>query len=149
MNILQEISFLENEIQELDPLVRKIIKDNRGQILTMIKLRLFNYGIDGDGNQILPDYTYSTIATKKRKRQRTSFVTLRDTGEFYGSFSVVYENEEISIQSSSDKAGALTSKYGNSILELTQDELTVILQGIIIPEIEKRINSSRQITIDF
>ena len=35
MNIAQEIGFLENEISEIEPVIRKIIKDNKGKILSI------------------------------------------------------------------------------------------------------------------
>ena len=149
MNIAQEIGFLENEISEIEPLIRKIIKDNKGKILSIIKLRLYRKGIDGDGNKILPDYSTGTIETKKGKRQITSHVTLRDTGKWYGSFYVVYENGEIKVKSYSSKTIQLTEKYGNSILEFTNQELEYIILSIIEPEIINRINSSKQIVIDF
>jgi hypothetical protein len=149
MNIAAEIGFLENEISEIEPLIRKIIKDNKGKILTIIKLRLYQKGIDGDGMPILPSYSVGTTKTKKGKSQITSHVTLRDTGEWFGSFYVVYESGEIKVKSDSTKTSQLTSKYGDSILEFTQDELQNIIQAIIEPEIIKRINSSKQIVIDF
>jgi hypothetical protein len=149
MNIAQEIGFLENEISEIEPVIRKIIKDNKGKILSIIKLRLYRKGIDGDGKSILPDYSVATTKEKKGKRQITSHVTLRDTGEWYGSFYVVYENGEIKVNSNSSKTIQLTEKYGDSILEFTNQELEHIILSIIEPEIIKRINSSKQIVIDF
>lgn len=149
MNIAQEIGFLENEISEIEPVIKKIIKDNKGKILSIIKLRLYQKGIDGDGEPILPDYSIGTTKDKKGKGQITSHVTLRDTGEWYGSFYVVYENREIKVKSDSYKTAELIDYYNDSILDFTNTELEFIIQSIIEPEIIKRINNSRQIVIDF
>lgn len=149
MNIAQEIGFLENEISNIEPLIRKIIEDNKGKILSIIKLRLYRKGIDGDGNEILPSYSIGTINEKKAKRQITSHVTLRDTGNWYKSFYIVYENSEIKAKSDSSKTIELTEKYSDSILDFTNQELENIIQSIIEPEIINRLNSSKQIVIDF
>ena len=149
MNIAQEITFLENTISEMEPLIRKIIDDNKGIILRIIKFRLYNKSIDGDGNRITPEYKMSTSEGKKLRGQISTRVTLRDTGKWYRSFYVVYENGEIRVNSDSIKTGLLTEQYGNSILDFTNQDITNIIKNIIEPEINKRINSSKQIIIDF
>ena len=86
---MDSISIYINELKKInsnfDFEVGKILRKNEGKILSIIKLRLFNRGVDGDNKKILPSYANRTIADKKKKGQRTSHVTLRDTGGFYKS----------------------------------------------------------------
>lgn len=149
MSLQAYISFMRNEMSSIEEIVENIIKDNKGKILSMIKLRLYQRGIDGDGNKITPEYTSITVSNKKDKRQITSHVTLRDTGEWYKSFYVYYDNGEIIVSSNSFKTSQLVEKYGESILELTDQEIQLIINAIIEPELIRRINSFTQIEIDF
>jgi len=132
--ILNIDNFKDSLLQEIK---LEIIK-NQGKILSKAKLRLFNYGIDGEGKKIMPTYSPSTIEFKKIKRQRTSFVTLRDTGEFYGSMFIDFKENEVIINSMSYKTSFLILKYGVSIMRLTEQEELFIIDSIIEPFIIKK-----------
>lgn len=149
MSLDSYINFLNKEADGIEELVKKIVLDNSGKILSMIKLRLYQKGIDGDGKTIVPEYSELTIADKKGKRQITSHVTLRDTGEWYKSFYVTYDSGNIIVNSDLPKTDELVEKYGKSILELTNQEIENIINSIIEPKIIKRLNSFTQIEIDF
>lgn len=137
MTITQYIAKLAKLEKDLIPFVQSILEKNEKIILGMIKLRLYNRGIDGDGNKILPDYQPSTIASKKEDGQKTSHVTLRDTGSFYNSLFLTYKRGLLQIDSMSDKKSPLVSKYGPAILDLTEQEHENIINNIITPEINK------------
>lgn len=149
MLLLDYINFLNKEADGIENLIKKIIQDNSGKILSIIKLRLYQKGIDGDGNAITPEYALGTIVNKKGKNQITSHVTLRDSGSWYKSLYVYYEDGYILTNSNQVKTIELVEKYGNSILEFTNDEIKLIIDSIIEPEILKRINSVKQIELDF
>jgi hypothetical protein len=68
-------------------------------------------GIDSLGRK-LGDYAPSTIAYKRRKGQRYDHVTLKDTGDFYNSFNVKVNVNEIIIDADD------SSKYNKPLFEV-------------------------------
>ena len=149
MSLKAYITYLNSLNSGMEALVRKAIIDNRGKILSMIKLRLYQKGVDGDGNSITPEYSEITITNKKGKQQISSHVTLRDTGEWYKSMYVIYEEGEIKVQSDLSKTEQLVEKYGKSILDLTNQEIELIIISIIEPVIINSVNRFKQVKIDF
>ena len=150
---MSSLSNYSNDLQKiadnLDYYIKKIIIDNEGKILSMLKLRLFNTGTDAKGNLITPEYSENTLIRKKSKGQRASFVTLRDVGDFYAGMFVNYTNNELFISSKDNKTEILIEKYGPDILGLNLQEQEVLIQNIIEPEIQKILNSlSNQIEIE-
>lgn len=121
--------------------IEKIIIEKQGFLVGLIKNRLYQKGVDADGKKILPDYLPSTIEYKKEKRQRTSHVTLRDTGSFYDGIFVEIKDWIITVDSIDGKTPTLISKYGTSILGFTEEEQDIIILGIIEPRIQKIIDS--------
>jgi hypothetical protein len=105
-----------------------------------VKNRLYQYGVDGDGKEILPSYSRSTIETKKEKGQRTSHVTLRDTGLFYKGFYLELVQYDLILNSSDDKTSFLLNKYGRAVLEFTRQEKETIT-WIVDSNIEAKIRS--------
>jgi len=127
-------------------IVRDIIKKNQGKILTMIKLRLYNTGIDGAGNQI-GQYYYQTIKEKKAKGQRSSFVTLRDSGDWYRAMYVEMIGNDVIVDSTDWKTSKLIEMYSADILGLTIQEEDIIINAIIEPEVQKLLDSRNQLNI--
>jgi phage gpG-like protein len=136
----QYISSLDSISNNLKLIAYKAIKKNQGQILTMVKLRLFNRGIDGSGSKITPEYAPETIKIKKGKGQRKSHVTLRDSGNLYRSFVVEFKNNNIFIETNVDYKKDLIIRYGSEIFDLTINEVTVIIYSFIETEVNKELN---------
>ena len=136
-NYINKLEALENNLVEK---AKKAILDKQGLILGKAKLRLFNFGVDGDNSKITPEYRHSTVQIKAGQGQRTSHVTLRDTGEFYSSMFIDTSTNDIFINSTSEKLGPLISKYGVAITELTEQEQIFIIDTIIEPFLVKEIN---------
>jgi hypothetical protein len=136
----QYISSLDNISLNLKKIVFKAVKKNQGQILSMVKLRLFNKGVDGSGSKITPDYAPETISIKKGKRQRSSHVTLRDSGNLYRSFVVEFKNNNIFIETNVDYKKDLIKRYGSEIFDLTINEIELIIYSFAEPEIQKELN---------
>lgn len=134
------LSDLKNFEKNLSENIKSIIIKNQGLILKTLKLRLFNTGIDGSGKSIEPKYTDETIIRKKKSNQRYSHVTLRDVGNFYAGMYVEYYKNNMSIYSSDPKSDLLTTKYGESILELTNEEQFVFINSILEPALQKLID---------
>ena len=84
--------------------------------------QLYEDGIDSL-NKKLGDYQPYTIVIKRRKGQKTSHITLKDTGAFYDSFKVRVTNNGLEIQAddSSRYDKPLTEEFGIDILGLTED----------------------------
>lgn len=148
MNLTNYISSFSSEVDNIDETVKEIIEKNSGKILSTIKLRLFRTGVAGDGQKITPEYSPITVTRKKGKGQISSHVTLRDTGEWYRSFYIDFIDGEVVVESNSSKTEDLTVKYGDSILELTEQEVELIVLSIIEPELFKVLNKIKQINID-
>ncbi len=128
--------------------VERIVKKNKGKILSEIKLRLFNRGVDAKG-KLLEPYHPETIKDKKNKGQRFNITTLRDTGDWYKSMFVVVEGFNIIIDASDKKNEALILKYGPDILGMTEAEQDKFILLILEPEILKLISPPNQLELEF
>ncbi len=118
------------------------------------KKQLFEQGIDSAGRRLSDvggDYSPITIMTARKKgKPKKSFsdINLNDTGAFYESFKVFYDNGNLVISADTlktDEYGNVTdliSEWGQNILGLTQESLS-ILRGkalqILIPYVRKRL----------
>lgn len=135
---LFELKTLENNLEKE---ITKIIDEKEGFLLGLVKNRLFNHGVDAFGKKILPDYKPSTIKYKKEKHQKTAFVTLRDTGDFYKGMFIEVKNWLVKLDSIDGKKDSLISKYGEGILGFTPEEQDQIIFGVIETKIQKILDS--------
>ena len=89
-------------------------------------------GIDSLGRK-LGDYAPSTIAYKRRKGQRYDHVTLKDKGDFYNSFNIKVNVNEIIIDAddSSKYNKPLFEVWGVDVLGLTDENMTYIKEMIL------------------
>jgi hypothetical protein len=108
--------------------------------------QLFEQGINAKGVS-LGEYAVSTILGtagfkgKIAKGQPTDRVTLKDTGEFYESFDIDFNNDGFEIIATDKEF--LLDKY-KGILGLTTDNLEEAIQyirGYIIQEIKKEVDA--------
>lgn len=108
-----------------------ILQNTRGQLFE---------GIDAEGTlleSIGGDYTAYTIEIKDRKNQPSDRVTLKDTGEFYKSFSVDVGDDEFTINANYMKGGEdLRNRWGVALAGLT-DESKTMLAKYILPEVRE------------
>jgi len=136
-----------------EPNIKKWITDT-------IKERLYNVGIDGKGNKLKTDkaqggnfYADRTIAIKRKKGQKTSNVTLKDTGEFHNSMKVLlnlygFETDANFMKSSSNiyrnflNSYSTQQEFTGSIMSLSDTELTDLIKNKAMPEIKKRFNAA-------
>tara|TARA_R110000851_G_scaffold137954_1_gene274068 strand:+ start:6209 stop:6673 length:465 start_codon:yes stop_codon:yes gene_type:complete len=126
----------------------------RGAILRSVKLRLYN-GRDGNLKP-LGNYSINTIKRKKKKGQKTSNVTLQDSGGWYNNLFLRWEAQELILD---NKDTLLTSKlidgdgkwfngYGDGILELSglEVELLDALVDEYMLSVQKKINKNIDLT---
>lgn len=94
------------------------LQDHEEDIANQIAGQL-SAGINGDGSEITPEYTFVTIQLKSSKEGLagvTDRVTLFDTGEHYaGLFADVKESGDIIEGSHDEKSLDLQAKYGELI----------------------------------
>jgi len=108
-------------------------KDVQNEIIRInTEDQLEEEGIDSLGRK-LGDYAPSTIAYKRRKGQRYDHVTLKDEGDFYNSFNVKVNVNEIIIDAddSSKYNKPLFEVWGVDVLGLTDDNMNYIKQMIL------------------
>lgn len=97
--------------------------------------QLFERGIDSKGNKIYPEYSPVTVMLKTIKRQPTDRVTLRDTGAFHRSFRI--EANEFNFTIVAEDLHLLQYHYGEDIIGLTDENLSIFIQEYIFPELFK------------
>lgn len=122
--------------------LREEILENKPVIIRMVtENQLYERGVNGQNVFIASyqPYTPRTIQNKIRKGQPTDRVTLKDTGEFYKSFDVVFDENGFYITSNDDKAKYLIEKYGRTIFRLTDDNLTTLLQEYVRPILTEKL----------
>lgn len=94
------------------------------------ELQLFKGGRNGEGFRITPSYAPTTVRLKKKKRQPTNRVTLRDSGDFHGSFIIEYDVDQFTIYAEDEKTRFLVGRYGPEILGLDEDSVQLLIEKI-------------------
>lgn len=99
-------------------------------------------GLRADGEPIVPPYSASTVAKKKKKGQPFDRVTAKDTGSYYAGIGIEVDGDKVKIQSSDSKDGDLAKQYGKNLLGLgpgKRSEYVPTLFPVLIDEIKKQI----------
>lgn len=102
--------------------------------------QLYELGIEGRGIEIMSYMPYRprTIKKKLKKGQPTNRVTLKDTGSFYASLHVEFDDTGFYVTSTQDKVKYLLKKYGKTIFRLTDNNLKVLLNEYIKPSLKEK-----------
>lgn len=90
-------------------------------------------GLDSGNNSITPPYTPFTKQIKRIKQQPTDRVTLKDTGDFYRSFFLVFGDDYFELDAKDKKVDELELKYGDDILGLTSENVGAVAEKIKEP----------------
>lgn len=119
-------------------LVNEIMAHEKEIIEAVVQNQLYERGINGKEVEIMSyePYRPRTIKRKKRKGQPYNRVTLKDTGEWYDSLRLVYDVDGFFITSTDEKNKYLKKKYGPLILRLTNENLSMILNKYIRPNLK-------------
>ena len=140
------ISNLVYRLREFKDILSEELKDEimkyEDVIVQMItKDQLYDQGIEGRGISIMSyrPYTAKTIKIKQKKGQPHDRVTLRDTGEFYESLHVEFDNEGFYVTSTDDKAKYLLARYGKTIFRLTNENFSELLRDYIKPSLREKL----------
>jgi len=141
-SIIRQVKQAVKEIEEsLYPTMMDVF-NKEADVLKGIQtdVQLFTKSQDRKGLTIHPDYADSTISIKLKKGQPTDIVTLKDTGDFYGSIEVRATSNQLIISASVEYAKYLTGKYGQDILGIQNMEMKEFFIKFIKPQIEKNIS---------
>lgn len=124
-----------------DELKNEIMKHEDVIIQMVVRDQLYDQGIEGRGISIMSyqPYTARTMQIKQRKGQPYDRVTLRDTGEFYSSLHVEFDDDGFYVTSTDDKAKYLLARYGKTIFRLTNQNFTELLRNYIKPELQQKL----------
>lgn len=132
------------KIKQIETVLYPTLKDVFTKYDTVIKAtntqeQLFTLGQDSNA-QSLGSYAESTKRIKIRKRQPIDRVTLKDTGAFYESITVIATDKEVIIETSIEYAKWLVNRYGKEILGIQDVFLKDFYNRYITPELESEIN---------
>jgi len=125
-----------------EALTTSIINTMSDKIVERQQERIFS-GLDKNGNQIEPAYTPFTINMKKLFDQPFDRVTLKDTGDFYKSMFIERKGNDVIFSSKDEKTEKLTTKYGEEIFGLSEDESKISKEEFtnqLVKEIKKVLN---------
>lgn len=126
----------------LDEELRDEIMKHEDVIVRMVtQEQLYEEGIEGRGIEIMSyqPYTAKTIKIKQKKGQPYDRVTLKDTGEFYSSLHVEFDDEGFYVTSTDDKAEYLLARYGKTIFRLTNENFSELLRNYIRPSLKEKL----------
>nr|DAW01013.1 MAG TPA: hypothetical protein [Caudoviricetes sp.] len=125
----------------LDQELKNEILRHEDVIVEMITQgQLYELGIEGRGREIMSYMPYRprTIKKKLKKGQPTNRVTLKDTGSFYASLHVEFDDDGFYVTSTQEKAKFLLKKYGKTIFRLTDQNLKTLLDNCIRPSLKEK-----------
>lgn len=144
MGLQDKINALNQFKLNINEYIQNEVISNEFDIVYMnAELQLNRQGINRDGIDIMSYAPYAplTVSIKLKKQQPTTRVTLKDTGAFHSSFAVVAGNDSFKIEAYDTKTRDLIAKYGESILGLTDENLSILARDTILPKLRDRLKS--------
>lgn len=127
----------------LEDALKEEIERYQDFITDSIRIQL-DMGIDGYNDEIRPLYAPRTIKRKIKKGQPTDRVTLKDTGKFYDSLYLEFDEGGFRILSNDEKAKYLIAKYGSPILRVDNENFNRFLRFYIRPALAERMKDYLQ-----
>ena len=145
MTLDNTISVIEDLQKNKDKIILDLVSEYDDFVIGLNQAQLYDDGIRNDGSQITPPYAISTLRIKRKKRQPTDRVTLKDTGDFYDSFYIELGSNSFLINARDSKTIDLKQKYEDEILGLTEKsigELSQFLKGKLIEQLRNELQQS-------
>ena len=133
--MIDPVLLRDQSIQECEPDIVDISND---QML---------HGFLGDGSKIgqYRDPKYAAFKYAENSLAGFGNVDLHLEGGFYEGKYIKQDDSTISIESTDDKATALTSKYGLGIWELTPDNKGTLARQFILPTINEKLRQQARL----
>jgi len=119
--------------------IKKTIDSNKPVLIDMnTKDQLFKKGQDALSVKLVPSYAKTTIRIKKKKGQKTSNVTLKDSGDFYGGITIETTTTQLVFNTDVDYYIWLAKYYNTgAILGLNEENRKKLITKYILPNLEK------------
>lgn len=122
-------------LQEL----KEAVIETSGEMITLNQGQM-SLGKRADGTEITPTYSDLTIMLKDEKGQESRWVTLKDTGAFWGDMFIDVNASSYSLGSANEKTQKLEKKYGNKIFGLTKESKSEeYIPNYLQPALQQRI----------
>lgn len=124
---------------------KEIVEKEEARICDMnSEEQLYEKGQNALGVDIMDYLPYRplTIRIKTEKGQPTDRVTLRDTGDFHGSFFVEANNEGFRIDAKDWKRDELVQKYGMQIFGLNDENMNELAHQVMLPELINKVKET-------
>ena len=139
LNLRAKLSAINDSLRDNTLVIASLSKPiNEAQICELnSEQQLYDYGVNALGVDIsdYQPYAQFTVYAKGLKGQPSDRVTLRDTGDFHGSFFVKFGKDGFVIDATDSKRDKLVRKYGKQIFGLTQESKTYVSNEIVKPEL--------------
>lgn len=122
--------------------IQELLESNENYILDLIRyVQLYQKGENALGVEIASYMPYHPLTQRFKRAQGESpdRVTLKDTGDFHGSFYLEFEEDQFYIRAADPKTAELMAKYGEEILGLSPEHIQEIRSGLIRPYLERQI----------
>lgn len=115
--------------------VPDVVRDN-AFLLELENQQQLEAGLNKDGHSIRPEYSYLTVLYKQEAGEPYDRVTLRDTGDFYGSIVAEVRGQALEMEATDPKTEELQEKYGEAILGLSDDAVGEFCREVLKPELQ-------------
>ena len=139
LNLRAKLSAINDSLRDNTLVIASLSKPiNEAQICELnSEKQLYDYGVNALGVEIsdYQPYAQFTVYAKRSKGQPSDRVTLRDTGDFHGSFFVKFGKDGFVIDATDSKRDKLVRKYGKQIFGLTPESKTYVSNEILKPEL--------------
>jgi hypothetical protein len=142
MTIAEANRRVQSAISGFNSEIDNIFKEYEPELSDMQRERIFE-GKYIDNTNISPGYTPLTIKIKTAKNQPTDRVTLKDTGDFHEAIFARKEGDFLLINSTDEKTNSLTTKYGEIIFGLTEENKVVSNKYVMLQLIKYIKNITR------
>lgn len=128
--LIEKLEELQDKLDVKKALDFSVDSNIRELIINLNQEQLYNLGEDSEGKS-LGTYAPSTVMIKQAQGVPTDRITLRDTGDFYKSFTVNYLNNEIVLDADGQKDDTnLFTEYGEDILGLNELNMTIFIDEV-------------------
>ena len=124
--------------------IADIINENGTFITGLLKKQLAR-GKDSKGNNVTvfgrDYYSDRTVFEKERKGQETRWITNYDSGTFYASLYVYASGTSFIFDSAVPHFSEILIQSGEVIMELDQENITILRNQVIVPQLQIRYNA--------
>lgn len=127
----------------INPAIKSTIDANEAVLIRMnTKKQLHRDGKDAEGVKLIPSYAKTTKIIKKKKGQKISNVTLKDSGDFYEGITIETTTTQAIFNTNADYYIWLAKYYNTgAILGLTAENKKEFISKYIEPTIKKNFKS--------